>query len=615
MSPVKFVALVTCLVISGIAFSQAGYYPPPSSVNYQNDTLTIYPPDSLPGDPVMLVSYNIYIDNEFFDNAQMPNSEEVVQYFLDDEDLLPGTRIFCVTAVYNEWISESTCDTAVIIYGYELPFYEDWSSGSFETQQWSATSDRWIIQSEEGNPAPSAVFQGVPGLSDYEVILESYPINAMGINEGWIDLDLEIKLDVVQSTGEEHLVVQAWNNIDQIWRTVHDFTNEDGSFEWEKRTFYMHFYQNKIFKIRFLAGGSNSNDIVSWQLDNIHIYRYCHPTKDLELNENNQYNYLEWYAGDWGLGLNEWIYWDDGENSGNSIGTGAEVEFDVAARWIPGQLDGYDGQLLDYFAFFPAESQATYRVRVWTGTGPDTLVIDQPVDYPLIGMWNYVSLDNPIVLDASRDLWLGYHISTPSGYPAGVDDGPAVDGYGNMIFWDSTWTTLLEISEDLNYNWNISGHFNLNPFGDNLYFNVYRETNLGGYELYARAYQASYRDSSILLSDYYCYQVTVVYAEEGDTCESPPTNYACETVMLGSEQFEDEFDIRIYPNPASSILNVESPEEISEIRIFDLMGKCVLKMEIGNSEFGVDVRSFKKGLYFIEVRMDNRRYGEKVVVM
>jgi len=45
-----------------------------------------------------------------------------------------------------------------------------------------------------------------------------------------------------------------------------------------------------------------------------------------------------------------------------------------------------------------------------------------------------------------------------SGYPAGCDAGPADDGFGNMMYYQGAWSTLIELNPDLDYNWNIQGY-------------------------------------------------------------------------------------------------------------------------------------------------------------
>jgi hypothetical protein len=603
------------LLLNDIAFSQPGsYYPPPSSVNYQPDTLIIYPPDSLPGPPAELQSYNIFVDGEFYDNAQVADPEEVVHFFLDQETLLPGSRIFCVAAVYNEWISDQACDTATIIYGYELPFYEDWSSGSFETLQWHTSSDHWVIETDNGNPAPDVAFVGEPGLVNYEASLESYPINAVGMYEGKIWLDFDLKLQSVNSTNKEELMVQVWKHSSQSWTTCAEFFNAEGNFGWETEHINIKSQaMNKVFKIRFLATGENSQDISAWEIDNIHVYRRCDAPTNLELTENTECNELDWAGLD---GCGPWdLRWDDGMNSGNSIGTGSAVEFDVAAKWTTQQLSDYNGSTIYKIAFFPAENQAIYSVRVWTGSGPDTLIIDQLVTNPVIGAWNYIYLNDPFFIDASKALWIGYHISTQAGYPAGVDYGPARNGSGNMIYFDGIWQTLLEINPDLDFNWNIAGLIYYNPYGDNLSFNIYRSSNQGDFELYDVAHATVYKDNDIDLPDYYCYKVTAVWTDMADTCESNPTNIACEVDMLGTDPPDNVVDMKVYPNPASSYLKIESSEKISEVRIYNMLGECELKVEIGNSEGQVDVRGLSNGIYFVEAIAGDKIWKDKVLII
>ena len=38
-----------------------------------------------------------------------------------------------------------------------------------------------------------------------------------------------------------------------------------------------------------------------------------------------------------------------------------------------------------------------------------------------------------------------------------MDDGPAIDGYGNMMNFGG-WQTLLQINPELDFNWNIAAH-------------------------------------------------------------------------------------------------------------------------------------------------------------
>jgi|GEM_PF-2412224 len=157
--------------------------------------------------------------------------------------------------------------------------------------------------------------------------------------------------------------------------------------------------------------------------------------------------------------VNEWLFYDDGVND-DGIGLTDGGSFDVAIRFTPQQLEPYNGFKVSKITFFPKVGLGVeYYVEILTGQNPtiNDLVYDQFVENPLIDEWNTVDLDTLHVIDASRELWIGYYIKyQPVGsYPAGIDAGPGENGYGDMISVDnlSTWGTL----GDAEYyaNWNI----------------------------------------------------------------------------------------------------------------------------------------------------------------
>jgi hypothetical protein len=323
------------------------------------------------------------------------------------------------------------------------------------------------------------------------------------------------------------------------------------------------------------------------------------------------FNWLHWTQPD--LGWPEWwLRLDDGVNGGNSIGPNDTIEFDVAARFTPEQLVPYEGLSVVQISFFPAEVSANYSVRVWQGENADSLYRDQVVENPVIGLWNYITLTDPYLLDVTKELWIGYHINTPTGYPAGVDDGPAIDGYGNMMYYENEWQTLLEINPALDFNWNIAALIYTSIDYPKTYYKIYRQINQEGFQLYDSTESQHYNDYWISL-DLYCYQVSMVTIKDGDTCESDRTEMECEYVKL-DENPGTANNIRIYPNPASTYLNIKSPEKISVVRIYSVLGECELKLEIGNSEVKLDVSGLENGIYFVEVVTVERYFKSKLLI-
>ncbi|MCK4676902.1 MAG: carboxypeptidase regulatory-like domain-containing protein, partial [Bacteroidales bacterium] len=162
-----------------------------------------------------------------------------------------------------------------------------------------------------------------------------------------------------------------------------------------------------------------------------------------------------------GEATGQWIHWDDGENA-NAIGLTSGGTFLVASRWGTADLVPFDGMYLTKVSLFPnSEGGGTsYALKVWTGDNAGTLVVDMPLSNLILQAWNTITLTDPVLVDATQELWFGYeNIDQPEGeHPAGCDDGPAVASYGDMISMDggATWDPLSGFG--LDYNWNLQGY-------------------------------------------------------------------------------------------------------------------------------------------------------------
>jgi hypothetical protein len=388
--------------------------------------------------------------------------------------------------------------------------------------------------------------------------------------------------------------------------------------------------RGKVFRIRFTATGESSLNILGWYLDNIHVFRECKAPSGISVNFFAQSDYGMFVEWEMPTPVSEWIEWDDADNSGNSIGTGEEVEFDCAARWTPIQLSEYDGAAVEQVSFFPAEAMAEYRIRVWIGAGAANLVVDQLVEDPIIGQWNYITLSTPAMIDVNQEMWVGYHVNTQTGYPAGVDDGPAIDGYGNMMNFGG-WQTLLEINPDLDYNWNIKAFIHRELGSDTIeQYAVYRSDDGNPYIFRSYTNEEEFYDYDIICQDYpiICYYVTAIYSSEMDWCESGPTDEGCDICPLGIKEEQNSFVLNIYPNPASDMLYIEAEEEIESVSIFDSRGETVKRWNSGTVEqwnngtverwnggtVEIALKGLAPGLYLVRVEMGSGVVGRKVVV-
>lgn len=159
----------------------------------------------------------------------------------------------------------------------------------------------------------------------------------------------------------------------------------------------------------------------------------------------------------WNNPEGDWITWCN-MNLGNSVGTNSAVVFDVAHRWPQSDLAPYAGRSISRIEFVPAFANCVYTIKIWTGgsaTDAGTLVHSQVVPSIVLNEWNKVFLNAIIPIPTTGDLYYGYEINTTGGTPAGADDGPPIEGKGNMMYFGGAWTTLSVVAPTLTYNWNI----------------------------------------------------------------------------------------------------------------------------------------------------------------
>jgi hypothetical protein len=138
--------------------------------------------------------------------------------------------------------------------------------------------------------------------------------------------------------------------------------------------------------------------------------------------------------------------------------------------------------------------------------------------------------------------------------------------------------------------------------------------------------RAIYKDWTTVftnLSQYVNQNVTMVF----ETCDC---NYGghfgyayielgCPSIVTNSiENFKDNQQIDIYPNPAQNSLQIMvNNEQIKELSLFDVMGNVVIKNEelkMQNSAAQIDVSSLQNGVYFIQVKTTAGVLSKKVIV-
>ncbi len=183
------------------------------------------------------------------------------------------------------------------------------------------------------------------------------------------------------------------------------------------------------------------------------MYNQINLTGSVVGNEDIVLNWLPTYADTNGT----WIYYDNGNNT-YGYGNGGVAHFKVAAKFLSSSLVPYAGQDITVVKFFP-RADAEFTIKIWTGSdavlAPDTEIYSQVVGNETPNTWNEVALYNPVPIDTTVAMYIGYEVSTQTGYPAGCDNGGGgfVDGLSNIYQWGSEpWETI-----PYTYSWNIRG--------------------------------------------------------------------------------------------------------------------------------------------------------------
>ncbi len=197
---------------------------------------------------------------------------------------LPSLFLFSQTEQGKSATPMMGYDTIEVIREHGLPFTEAWDSGDFDFNSWNTQEgvSNWVIDSINGNPAPSARFKWYPNPGEnYSITLKSDSLDASFLSEGNIWLDFHLKLDDIDSNGTEKMTIQIYDGTD--WHSVYERANE-GSFDWDSIHLNITSYsKGKVFQLSFEANGDDSQNIQNWHIDNIEVYRECNSSNCIEI--------------------------------------------------------------------------------------------------------------------------------------------------------------------------------------------------------------------------------------------------------------------------------------------------------------------------------------------
>ena len=93
-------------------------------------------------------------------------------------------------------------------------------------------------------------------------------------------------------------------------------------------------------------------------------------------------------------------------------------------------------------------------------------------------------------------------------------------------------------------------------------------------------------------------------------CPINITNYLA-TLSNNDFSINNDNNIKVFPNPSSTIFKIVSDTNIDKITIFDTLGKEILTQTQNNYE--VNIEKLSKGIYLIEIFSENAKIYKKLI--
>lgn len=318
--------------------------------------------------------------------------------------------------------------------------------------------------------------------------------------------------------------------------------------------------------------------------------------------------------------IEQWLYYDNGENH-TAVGMASGGTHSVAIRFLPDQLSGLDGMFISDVSLFPCANNTGYELFIARGPNANERLLTLPLDGLTIDEWNTITLSNPVSLDITKELWIGYkvinHPANDKG--AGADSGPAIAGFGDMICIDgSNFVSLVSLNPDLSYNWNLRA-FITNQFAEKhiLATKSPADLQLLGYDVFRNNEKInnellpsnSFSDTELPAGTYQ-YFVKSIYNQG----TSLPSNIAEVTITLSVEEAGTREPVSIYTDPDGDFILIDAGNQDFVAELYNVCGSKVYQNDIAVPRLIIPAHNLKPGIYILRLGIKDYASGVKILI-
>ena len=294
--------------------------------------------------------------------------------------------------------------------------------------------------------------------------------------------------------------------------------------------------------------------------------------------------------------------------------------------WSATEIAPLNKKQLIAIEFIP-QNYATYSVHIQQGNN----IYNQAITETKPNEENTILLGTPFVIDGTQDLVVSIYVESHSATvaPATCDQGPAINGKGNLISMDGTnWNTLYDNNASLNYNFILAALVSSED-GDlstqqilpteqttsslNNKAIIHTKSlksqqpstfpEITGYNLYRNdmkinstpIMETNYVDRGVNNGTYH-YQVTAMYGNEEGIKSS-----STEDISVSIESIDIE-QIGISPIPFKDYIRIRGSELVNQLEIISFDGKLIQRIEHPENTINTDY--LPSGIYILRLYMD-----------
>ncbi len=88
------------------------------------------------------------------------------------------------------------------------------------------------------------------------------------------------------------------------------------------------------------------------------------------------------------------------------------------------------------------------------------------------------------------------------------------------------------------------------------------------------------------------------------------------TVVSDCTMSNEEFginEIKVFPNPTNSTININGNNTIKTIELYDNQGRVLVTKEVNANQTNLDISGYTNGVYFVKITTDAGIKLEKVI--